>query len=104
MATTPTPEVARLAATAALRIASLTHSADEAQWSKSPAPVAASTGGGSSSGEVSDPTPNTVADPRRLRLRAAVVAADRELRTSARSLLTASGALDEALEAYYSAD
>ncbi|MEO2133345.1 MULTISPECIES: hypothetical protein [unclassified Microbacterium] len=61
-------------------------------------------GGGKSSGTVSDPTFAVVSDARRLKVRAAVVAAERDLDRAARVLSARARQLDLAIEAHEDAD
>jgi hypothetical protein len=102
MPSTPTAaDLATSSARAALGLASLIGAAADAQWSSAPIPHTASGERPAPTGEVADPTFATVADERRLRLRAAVVAGERALRTTARDLAAAERKLHDALEAWH---
>lgn len=84
----------------ALNLHTLLPDAYEYQWR--PATFRTDRDGGPrpKGGPPSDPTGETAVDPRRLRLRAAVIASERELEEAAGALDAAAGRLRVALEAW----
>lgn len=80
-----------------LAVVGLLSEADEAQWQAGKSPVPREDTTERSQGMTSDPTPTITADERRLGLRVAVIAAERELNEANRRLSAAAHHLSEAL-------
>ena len=77
--TNPTPFDVKEFAADVLALSALTSDAQEAQWQAGKTPVPREDTTERSRGLVSDPTPSTVVDGRRLELRAAVIEAEQAL-------------------------
>lgn len=85
MTTTPQPFDAKDFAADVLALSALLSDASEAQWQAGKTPVPREDTTERSRGLVSDPTPSTVVDGRRLALRAAVIEAETALLESQRA-------------------
>lgn len=83
-------------ATAALRLAEALIAAKAVQWQPG-ARIRGEGDGGKGKGTVSDPTFAIVSDPRRLKVRAAVLEATRTVRIATRELTRAADTLTEAV-------
>lgn len=88
--TDPTPFDAKEFAADVLALSALLSDANEAQWQAGRTPVPREDTTERSKGLTSDPTPNIVADGRRLALRAEVIAAEQAL-LAARDQVKAAG-------------
>lgn len=92
--TAPSP---RDLAAAALRVIQLLNEVGEAQWRAGRTPVPREDTTERSKGLTSDPTPNIVADQRRLALRAAVIETEQSLEAAMKTLTAAERHLTDAL-------
>jgi hypothetical protein len=99
----PTPVVLRLAEEA-LSTSAVLREASDIQWQPSPAPRPREDTTERSKGGHSDPTVNTVTDPRRLQLRAAVLEAEHLLESATRALAASRRRLEAAVDAWNGAD
>lgn len=84
-------------AAAVLRVRKLLAETSEAQWQPGKTPTPREDTTERAKGMVSDPTPSAVADPRRLKLRIAVLTAQARLEKAGRQLQIAEDELTEAL-------
>lgn len=87
--TQPTTDTIKAFAADYLRLQQLLNDLDGAQWQAGRSPVPREDTTERSKGLTSDPTSNTVADERRLQLRAAVIEAERALASAAERLRAA---------------
>lgn len=94
--TAPLPAIVRTFAEEALLLASALAQAETAQFQRSRTPQPRDDTTERSRGEHSDPTGDTVADPRRLALRAQVVAGEMILERATRAMTMIRGRLEHA--------
>lgn len=99
--TTPTTFDVKDFAADVLALSALVSDAQEAQWQAGKTPVPREDTTERSRGLVSDPTPSTVADGRRLALRAAVIDAEQALQVAQAKVRSAGRNLTEALTRWH---